>query len=341
MDLGEIFRGKRCLITGGLGFVGSNLAWRLVELGATVHLVDACVEGHGANYANVSGIADRVQVSVADIADARAMRALVAGQEYLFHLAGQVSHIDSMNDPLRDLDINARASLAFLEVCRDVNPDAVIVYTGTRQIYGKPHQLPVDETHPIRPVDVNGVSKTAAEMFHLLYHDVYGLRTISLRLTNTYGPRMLLRHSRQGFIAWFLRQAIERGTIEIYGDGSQRRDLNEVSDVTEALLRAAATPACIGQAYNLGHTEVVSLRQIVELLAELAPGLAWQCVPWPAEKKRIDIGDYYADFSAFREATGWQPQVGLREGLERALRYYTLHRDSYLPRSRPPARKVA
>ena len=327
----DVFHGKRCLITGGLGFIGSNLAHRLVGLGARVHLVDSLVEGHGGNSFNLAGIAASVDVTVADIGDAIQMRPVVAGQDYIFNLAGQVSHIDSMRDPLQDLDINARAPLALLEVCREVNPDAVIVYTSTRQLYGKPAYLPVDERHPIRPVDVNGVSNVAGEMFHLLYHDVYGLKTVSLRLTNTYGPRMLLHHNRQGFLAWFVRQALERGTISLFGDGGQRRDLNEVEDALDALLLAASTPACLGHAFNLGHPEVVSLKQIALALAELAPGLTVECVPWPEEKKRIDIGDYFADFSAFRQATGWSPKVGLKDGLARMLAYYDIHRAEYFP----------
>jgi nucleoside-diphosphate-sugar epimerase len=328
------YHGKRCLITGGLGFIGSNLARALVALGAEVHLVDALIEGHGGNPFNVSGIAGEVAVTIADIGDATAMRPLVEQTDFIFNLAGQISHIDSMRDPLKDLDINARAPLALLEVCREVNPDVTIVYTSTRQLYGKPLFLPVDERHPLRPVDVNGVTNVAGEMLHLLYHDVYGMKTVSLRLTNTYGPRMLLHHNRQGFIAWFVRQALEKGEITLYGDGGQKRDLNEVGDVVDALLRAGATEGCIGHAFNLGHRQVVTLRQIAETLATLAPGLSVSSIPWPEEKKRIDIGDYYADFSAFQRAADWTPKVELEEGLARMLRYYEGHADAYLPEPR-------
>jgi UDP-glucose 4-epimerase len=329
------YAGKRCLVTGGLGFIGSNLTRTLVALGARVHVVDALIEGHGGNWFNLDGLTEQVKITLADIGDAAAMRPIVAGQEIIFNLAGQVSHIDSMHEPLKDLDINARAPLALLEVCRTVNPDATIVYTSTRQLYGRPEFLPVTEKHPLRPVDVNGVSNVAGEMFHLLYHDVYGMKTVSLRLTNTYGPRMLLRHNRQGFLAWFVRQALERGTVSLYGDGSQKRDLNAVEDVIDALLRAAVTPACIGHAFNLGSPEVVTLAHIAETLQALAPGLTVTHVPWPEEKKRIDIGDYYADFSAFQTATGWSPEVRLTEGLARMLPFYESHGTNYLCEENP------
>ncbi len=203
------------------------------------------------------------------------------------------------------------------------------MYASTRQIYGRPAYLPVDEYHLLRPVDVNGVNNIAGEMYHLLYHDCYGLRTASLRLTNTYGPRMLMRHNRQGFLAWFVRQAVEGECISLFGTGEQRRDVNEVRDVVDAFLRAAATPACIGHAFNLGHPHTVSLREIVETLMEICPRASYRLVPWPEEKKRIDIGDYYADCSRFQATTGWKPEIGVAEGLEGMVRYYQQHREHY------------
>ncbi|WP_395094973.1 NAD-dependent epimerase/dehydratase family protein [Armatimonas sp.] len=323
------FAGKDCLITGGLGFIGSNLARALIAQGARVHIVDALIPGHGGNYFNLDGIEDKVSVTEADIRD-QAMRSLVRRRDFIFNLAGQVSHIDSMNDPEMDLQINCRSQMILMELVRKENPEAVVVYTSTRQIYGKPIELPVTETHPIRPVDVNGVNNVAGEMYHLLYHDVYGIRTVSLRLTNTYGPRMLLaKNSTQGFLSTFARAALDGGEIALYGDGAQRRDMNEVSDVVDALLRAATTPSCFGLAFNLGHLEVVSLREVAETLQSLCPALSICDIPWPEEKKRIDIGDYYADFSRFAAATGWMPRVGLREGLETMLMFYRRYREHY------------
>jgi UDP-glucose 4-epimerase len=312
-----------------MGFIGSNLAHRLVELGARVLIVDAMIPDHGGSLFNIQGIEDKVRVNIADVRTETSVRYLVRDQDFIFNLAGQVSHIDSMTDPFNDLEINCRSQLTFLEACRFNNPEAVIVYAGTRQIYGRPAYLPVDEEHLLRPVDVNGVNNVAGEMYHLLYHDCYGLRTTSLRLTNTYGPRMLLKHNRQGFIAWFVRRAIEGACISLYGTGDQHRDLNEVGDVVDAFLRAAATEACVGHAFNLGHTEVVSLREIAQTLMELCPGCSYELVPFPEEKKRIDIGDYYADFSRFRQATGWHPDVRLRGGLERMVCYYRKNRRHY------------
>ncbi|WP_309720910.1 NAD-dependent epimerase/dehydratase family protein [Armatimonas sp.] len=323
------FAGKDCLITGGLGFIGSNLAHRLVALGASVHIVDSLIPGHGGNYHNLAGIEHQVTVTEADMRD-QAMRSLVRRRDVIFNLAGQVSHLDSMNDPETDLQINCRSQMILMELVRHENPGAIVVYTSTRQIYGRPLGLPVSENHPIRPVDVNGVNNVAGEMYHLLYHDVYGIPTVSLRLTNTYGPRMLLtKGSTQGFITTFVRAALEGGEIMLYGDGEQRRDMNEVSDVVEALLRAASTPECFGLAFNLGHFEVVTLRQVAETLQAICPKLTIRYIPWPEEKKRIDIGDYYADFSRFSNATQWFPRVDLAMGLERMVEFYRENQEHY------------
>src|SRR2546428_377919 len=234
-----------------------------------------------------------------------------------------------MTDPRTDLEINCRSQLDLLEACRQFNAGVKVVYAGTRQIYGRAQYLPVDELHPVRPVDVNGVNKRAGEMYHLLYWDVFGLRTTVLRLTNTYGPRMLMRHNRQGFLPWFVRQAIEGRTITLFGTGEQRRDMNEVSDVVDAFLRVGATDATNGQAYNLGHSHAISLREIVEILVELCPGCDCRLAPFPEEKRRIDIGDYWGDFTRIRGAVGWEPTVDPRAGLERMVRYYREHGHHY------------
>src|SRR2546425_4677393 len=266
---GHEFHGRRVLITGGLGFIGSNLARRLVDLGAHVLLVDSMIPDYGGNFHNIAGYEDRLRVNISDVRDENSLRHLVQNQELIFNLAGQVSHIDSMRDPRTDLEINCSSQLALLEACRHFNPTVKVVYAGTRQIYGRPQYLPVDESHPVRPVDVNGVNKRAGDMYHLLYSDVYGIPTTVLRLTNTYGPRMLMRHSRQGFLPWFVRQAIEGQTITLFGTGEQRRDMNEVTDVVDAFLRVGATEETNGQVYNLGHPQALSLLEIVEILRDL------------------------------------------------------------------------
>jgi UDP-glucose 4-epimerase len=317
------------MITGGLGFIGSNLARRLVEYGADVLIVDSLIPEYGGNLFNVEGIRDLVRVNIADIRDASGMNYLVRGQDYIFNLAGQVSHIDSMRDPYTDLEINCRSQLSLLEACRRNNPSVKIIHASTRQIYGMPDYLPVDEKHLLHPTDVNGINKMAGEWYHILYSNVYGIRATSLRLTNTYGPRQLMKHNRQGFIGWFIRLAIDGEEISVYGDGKQLRDLNYVDDVVEAFLLAGATDHVNGHVYNLGGREPVSLLQIVETLMELCPEASYKLVPFPPEKKRIDIGDYYGDYSKIREALGWEPAVGLREGLESTIEYYREHKGRY------------
>jgi UDP-glucose 4-epimerase len=326
----DFYRGRRVMITGGLGFIGSNLARLLVPLGAEALLVDAMLPDYGGNFFNIHGIEDRVRVNVADIRDASAMEVLVRDRAVIFNLAGQVSHIDSMTDPFADLDINCRGQLSILEACRKHNPGARIVYAGTRQVYGRPERLPVDESHPVRPVDVNGVNKTAAEAYHLLYSQVYGMHACSLRLTNVYGPRQLIRHNRQGFIGWFVRLALEGREIQVFGDGSQLRDFVYVDDAAEAFLRAGASDECCGEVFNVGGDAPVSHRELVTILLETAGRGRVRYVPWPEEKQRIDIGSFYADSTRFRTMSGWRPRLPLREGLARTLAYYREHMAHYV-----------
>ena len=316
------FAGKRVLITGGLGFIGSSLARELVAAGADVVLVDSLVPEYGGNRENIRGIEDRVHVNISDVRDEHSLRRLVEGQDYLFNLAGQTSHLDSMSDPFTDLEINSRAQLAILEACRRQNPDVRIVFASTRQIYGVPRSLPVDERHPIVPVDVNGINKTAGEWYHLVYNRVYGIPVTVLRLTNTYGPRMRVRDARQTFLGWWFRQILHGEELAIYGDGSQRRDFTYVDDAVRAFLLAAAREEASGKVYNLGSREVVTLRELAELLIEVNGTGSFRLVPFPEDRKAIDIGDYYADFSLIESELGWSPRVGLREGVARSLEYY-------------------
>ncbi len=321
--------GARVLITGGIGFIGSNLARRLVGLGARVTLVDSLIPQYGGNPHNIADIRDRLTVNVCDVRDRFAMEYLVRDQHYLFNLAGQTSHLDSMTDPQTDLDINAAAQLSILEACRRVNRDLRLVFASTRQLYGRPDYLPVDEKHPIRPVDVNGINKFAGEGYHLLYSQVHGIRSSVLRLTNTYGPGMRVKDARQTFLGIWVRQLIEGSTIKVFGDGMQLRDFNYVDDCVEALLIAATHDAAIGKVYNLGSKEVVSLKDLAVLMTQLLPGAGFEIVPFPPERKAIDIGDYYSDFSLIRDELGWQPRVGLSEGLQRTVDYYKAHASHY------------
>lgn len=330
MSVEEFYRGRRIMITGGLGFIGSNLARRLAELGADILLVDSLIPDYGGNLFNIAGIEDRVRVNVADVRQASTMNYLVRDREIIFNLAGQVSHIDSLRDPHTDLEINCRSQLTLLEACRRHHPGAKVIYASTRQIYGKPEYLPVTEQHLVRPTDVNGINKAAGEYYHLVYNDVFGVRASSLRLTNVYGPRQLIKHNRQGFIAWFIRLAIEDREIQIFGDGSQIRDFVYVDDAVSAFLTAGMCETCNGVAFNVGGSEPVTHRQLVELLIELAGTGRYRFVEWPPEKKAIDIGSFYADSTCFRRACGWEPTVPLRDGLSRTLAYYRQHIEHYL-----------
>jgi len=325
----ERFANKRAMITGGLGFIGSNLARRLVGLGAKVVLVDSLIPGCGGNLFNISGIEDKVKVHIADVRHENNTNYLVRGQDYIFNLAGQGSHIDSMRDPYTDLELNCRSHLSILEACRKYNPDVKIVYASTRQIYGRPHYLPVDEGHPLHPTDVNGINKMAGELYHLLYHKVYGIRTTSLRLTNTYGPRMVVKHSRQTFLGWFIRLAIEGEEIPIFGDGHQKRDLTYIDDAVDAFLRAAADEKAIGQVFNLGGLKPISLLELTEMLIEICGGGRYRFVPFPPGRKRIDIGDFYADYSKITRTLGWRPTIPLREGLKRTVEFYRRYKEHY------------
>ena len=269
-DHRAFYRDCRVMITGGLGFIGSNLARELVSLGARVLIVDTIFPDHGGNPFNIDGLEERLRVNVCDVRNQTVMNHLVPEVDVIFNLAGQVSHIDSMTDPYTDLDINCRSHLSLLESCRHHNQQAKVVFAGTRQIYGRPDSLPVDERHLVRPTDVNGINKAAAEHYHLVYHHVFGVRACSLRLTNVYGPRQLIKHNRQGFIAWFIRLAIEDREIEIYGDGRQLRDLLYVDDAVDAFLRAGANPAADGRVFNVGGLEPVSHADLVELLLSIS-----------------------------------------------------------------------
>jgi len=325
----EAYRGRRVLITGGLGFIGSNLARRLADLGAEVALVDSLIPEYGGNRANIAGIEDRVAVHVSDVRDADSLPALLRGHELVFNLAGQTSHVDSLHDPYTDLEINCRAQLSILETVRHENPEAKVVFASTRQLYGRPEYLPVDERHPLAPVDPNGVNKAAGEWYHLVYGRIYGLRCTVLRLTNTYGPRMRVKDDRQTFLGTWLRRAVEGEELLVFGDGTQRRDFTYVDDAVEAFLLAGARAEADGEVFNVGGEPPVSLAELAELLVELAGGGSWRLVPFPEERRSIDIGDYYADDSKLRGRLGWAPRVGLREGLERSLAFYREHGASY------------
>lgn len=329
-EIAARFDKARVLITGGLGFIGSNLARTLADLNARVLLVDSLVPEYGGNLRNIHGIEDRVQVNISDVRDEHSMRCLIQGQDFLFSLAGQTSHMDSMKDPYTDLEINCRAQLSILEACRKYNPTIRIVFASTRQMYGRPQRLPVDEDHLLRPVDVNGINKMAGEWYHILYSQVYGIRACALRLTNTIGPRMRIKDARQTFLGVWVRQLIEGRPFEVWG-GDQLRDFTFVDDAVAAFLAAAVSDAAVGQALNLGGPPAVPLHELARLLVQANAGVGQFVVkPFPAERQRIDIGDYYADYSRIRQLLGWEPRTPLPEALARTLAYFRENREHYV-----------
>jgi UDP-glucose 4-epimerase len=336
----DALAGRRCLVTGGLGFIGSNLALRLADAGARVVVLDSLVARHGGNPQNLvpDGVTDGaaardprievVEAAVGDTDDAR-VRSVATDAEVVFNLAGQVSHVDSMDDPLFDLDANTTGQFAFLELLRRHNPDATVVYTSTRQIFGRPRYLPVDEEHPVAPVDVNGITKYATEQLHLLYHEVHGLRACAVRLTNVYGPRQRLRDDLQGFLPIFVRRALAGEVIRVFGDGSQERDCLYVDDVVECLVLAAATPDAAGEIFNVGNDEHLELRVIADEVVRAAGAGRVEFAPWPPDRDAIDIGSYFGDSSKAKRMLGWEPRTAFRDGIERTMAFYRARRAWY------------
>ncbi|MEI6713226.1 MAG: NAD-dependent epimerase/dehydratase family protein [Verrucomicrobiota bacterium] len=324
----DVFRGKRILVTGGLGFIGSNLARRLVELGAIITVVDSLIPEYGGHIFNLAGLENHIRINISDVRDVHSFEHLVRGQDILFNLAGQTSHLDSMQHPATDLEINCQAQLSILETCRKVNPTLKILFASTRQLYGKPDTLPVNEQHLLRPVDVNGVNKMAGEWYHILYNNVYGLRACALRLTNTYGPRMRVKDARQTFLGVWIRKVLEGQPFEIW-EGQQIRDFTYVDDCIDALLLAAASERTNGQIYNLGGDCHISLLDLGRMLIEAHGSGEFELKSFPPERKRIDIGNYYSDWSRIQTALGWKPTVTLKDGLQRTLHYYHQHLTRY------------
>ena len=324
------FSGKKVLITGGLGFIGSNLARRLVELECQVTVVDSLIPEYGGNLRNLENIRDKICINLSDIRDTFSINELIKKQDFLFNLAGQTSHLDSMENPFTDLDINAKAQLSILEACRKNNPTIRIVFASTRQIYGKPQYLPVDEKHPRKPVDVNGINKIAGEQYHLLYNNVYGISSSVLRLTNTYGPRMRIKDARQTFLGIWIRNLLQGKPIQVFGNGKQRRDYNYVEDVLDALLIAATENNAVGKVYNLGAPAPLSLEDTAKIMCKKTEGGDYQMIPFPEDRKAIDVGDFICDYSAFRGQFGWEPKVNFEDGIQRSIEYFQKEIEHYI-----------
>lgn len=326
---GLLLRKKRVIVTGGIGLIGSTLAARLVELGAEVLLIDSLNDDFGGNLFNIAEIEGQVRVNISDIRDIHGLSYLLRGCEFLFNLAGQTSHMDSMNAPFEDLEINCLAQLSLLEACRQINPTVRIIYASTRQVYGRPNYLPVDEKHPVRPVDVNGINKSSGESYHILYNDVYGIRSTVLRLTNTYGPRMRIKDARQIFMGIWVRNLLQGRPIEVWG-GQQRRDFLFVNDAVEAFIAAATAPETAGLILNVGGSDVVTLSALAEMMVERYGSGTIERKEFPLERKLIDIGDYFTDDRRFRSLTGWSPGVSIGDGIDRVLTFYKTNLGRYI-----------
>ncbi|NMH86469.1 GDP-mannose 4,6-dehydratase [Flavivirga algicola] len=324
------FKNKNVLITGGLGFIGSNLAIKLVELGANITIIDSVIPEYGGNLKNIESIKDRIKINYSDVRDEFSIKHLIKDQDFLFNLAGQTSHIDSMTNPFQDLEINAKSQLSILEACRKNNPNIKIVFASTRQLYGKPQYLPVDENHPIIPVDVNGINKMSGENYHLLYNSIYGIKTCVLRLTNTYGPRLRIKDARQTFLGIWIRNIIEEKPFLIFGDGSQVRDYNYVDDVVDAFILTALSNKTNGNIYNLGSPDPITLKETASLLIEENKKGTYNVIPFPEDRKSIDIGDFYANFNKINQDLGWYPKTSFREGISETLIYYKQNIASYI-----------
>ena len=321
--------GKNILITGGLGFIGSNLAARLLADGASVTLCDAMIEGYGANPANIAEIRERVEVDRSDVRDAAAMERLVAGRDVVFHLAAQVSHVMSLSNPYPDIDINIKGTAVVLEACRKKNPQAVIVRSGTRGQYGPAVKLPVSEETPSDPRGIYEISQLSSEMICRTYTRIHGIRTVPLRLTNIYGPRAQMRHSQFGVVNWFVRLALEGRPIPIFGTGRILRDFLYVDDCVEALVEAAASPAAVGEILNVGHDRPSTFLEVAELLREIVPGTRIEFTEFTPERKAQEPGDFVSDISKIRRLLGWEPRTDLRDGLARTVDFYRSHRADY------------
>lgn len=328
MEAKKFYRNKQVLITGGLGFVGSNLAIKLVELGAKVTIIDSLLPNLGGNKFNIFPIKNKVKTVIGDLRNERQIDRIVTDKEIIFNLAGTLSHIDSMNNPILDLDINCRAQLCLLEACKNRNRDVIIIYAGTRNQYGKALYLPVDEKHVQEPTDINGINAIAAEKYHLLYHRVYGVNTVSVRMSNTFGPRHQMKHSKQGVLNWFIRKLLEKQTVELFGDGSQIRDVNYVEDVVNALIICALSRECRGKVYNLGGNPL-TLKEFVEKAIKILGYGKFKMVPFPNDRKSIEIGNYVADIKKISDEAGWHPIVSTDEGIRQTIEYYKKYKKHY------------
>lgn len=325
----EAFQGKRVLVTGGLGFIGSNLSVRLVELGAKVTIVDNMMPRLGGNLFNVKEIMDHIQINFSDVRDEHSMDYLVKDQDFIFHLAGQVNHVDSIRNPIQDLDINCRGTLVLLESCRKYNREVKVNFSGTRGEYGASVKLPVAEDHPTNPKGIYAVTNLSAEKMVLVYDDVHKISGTCLRITNTYGPRHQMAHDEYGVLNWFIRKAIDNELIPVFGDGHILRDFLYVDDLVECFLQVAICPSAYGEVFNVGTGIPISFIDLAKKIVEVAGSGKVAFTEFTKERKEVEPGDYYTDISKVRKVVGWTPKTDLNEGLKKTIEFYRKYKKEY------------
>ncbi|MBI2663252.1 NAD-dependent epimerase/dehydratase family protein [Candidatus Woesearchaeota archaeon] len=325
----EQYEGKEILITGGLGLIGSTIANKLNVLGAKITILDAKIPIYGGNFFNIENIKKQINVEIGDIRDRDKVNQIVQGKDIIFNLAGQIDYTYSLDEPHYDLDINCRGHLNVLEACRKYNPNAVVLFSGSRMQYGKTEYLPVDEKHPTNPLSIYGVHKLTGEKYHLAYNNHYGLKTVMFRISNPYGPRSQMKHYKYSIINWFIRQAIENKKITVYGDGSQMRDYIYIDDVADAFIQSAINKNAYGEVFNLGSGEGTKFIDMVNTIVETVGSGEVAKVPWPKEWKNVETGDYIGDISKLKNAINWKPKISLKEGIKKTYEFYRENKENY------------
>lgn len=326
---GDKLTGKEVLITGGMGMIGSTIARKLVDSGAQVTIVDACIEPYGANPFNVQEIRDRIQLNICDIRDRESMKIIVQGKDVVFNLAGQVSHNDSLQDPWLDADINYIGHLNVLESLKKYNPRAIVIHSGSRLQFGKIESNPVDEKHPLRPRTPYALNKTAAENSYLYYYETHGVRCICFRIANPYGPRSQMKHSKYSMINWFIRQAMDGKTLKVFGDGEQIRDYIYVDDLADAFIAASVTEACYGEVFNIGSGVGTQFRDMVEYVVKTVGSGKVESVPWPENYINVETGNHITNISKLSNVIHWKPKTSIQEGIQKTVDFYRENRTHY------------
>ncbi|HJY64986.1 MAG TPA: GDP-mannose 4,6-dehydratase [Ignavibacteria bacterium] len=327
--LKNTFNNKQILITGGLGFIGSNLAIRLVQLGAKITLIDAMIPEYGGNIYNIESIKDKVTVNFADVRDVHIMNYIVRDKDYIFHLASQVSHVKSLTDPYPDIDINIKGTAVLLEACKKNNTNAVIIRAGTRGQYGNAKLLPVNEEAPTNPKGIYEISLLTAEKMMQVYSDIHKLKCVMLRLTNIYGPRSQMKSPDFGVVNWFIRLALDKQTIKVFGNGKIKRDFLYIDDCVDAMLLTASNKKCYGEIFNVGHDKPSNFLELTKIICSIVKGSSWEYAPFSKERKAQEPGDFYSDITKINSYTGWKPHSGLQDGLQNTIKYYKQHRSKY------------